>query len=80
MNQETGKKISQKEQVAEKLAELKPNITASDRKAAMSLLGVPASLISNYINGDVRDIEIGLALALFFKSRIDERASQLATI
>ena len=80
MTQQLAVKDSQKKQLSVKLISLKPNISPNDRKEAMEEFGINAQTLSRYLNGDVRDIDTGYALALFFKSKIDVRQEKLSAI
>lgn len=53
----------------ERLLELKPNVTAADRKEA------PASeaTIVAYLNGQGKDLDTAIKLLRFFSGRIEER-------
>jgi len=71
--QEEVKQLTQSEQFALKLAELRQDITEADRKDAVVELGISYTTISNYLNGTVRDNDTAAALIVFFKKRISER-------
>lgn len=56
------------------LAELKPNVTASDRK------GAPAAeaTVIQYLNGLGKDLDTAMLLLRYFRGRVDERRKELS--
>lgn len=58
----------------ESLSELKPNVSASDRKEA------PASeaTVIQYLNGMGKDLDTAMKLLTYFRGRIEERRKLLS--
>jgi len=58
------------------LSELKPNVTAADRKEA------PASELTviQYLNGEGKDLAKGMELLRFFNAKVEERRSLLTAL
>jgi hypothetical protein len=64
---------TQSERLAEKLQELKVDITKDDRDKAVSQLGLTIQTISHYLNGRVRQNDTAAKLIEFFSKRIARR-------
>jgi hypothetical protein len=62
---------------AEKLLKLKPEITATDRKAAMATFKKSYVTVNRYLDGHVPNIVFGLDLLQFFNNQIKNRAEKL---
>lgn len=58
----------------EALAELKPNVTATDRKECSR----DARTVSTYLNGQGKDLEMAFELLRFFRERIEARRKIIA--
>lgn len=69
--------LSQKEQLAAKLIEIRPNVTAGDRSAYLSIHGGGKGKLSQYLNGKVHSVDTGMKMLEFFTPRIEERQKRL---
>lgn len=69
--------MTQKEIIGKALKELKPNVTAEDRKAYMLEYGCTPGSIVWYLNGDVKDADTGVQILEFFSKRIAERNEKI---
>ena len=58
----------------ESLAELKPNVTASDRKEAPAA----ESTVVQYLNGLGKDLDTAMELLQYFRGRIEGRRKVLS--
>lgn len=72
------KPLTQKEKLSIAFKEMKPNVTAEDRKAAEAELKKEKSTISRYLGGRVMDLDTGFELYGFLKKRIEKREKALA--
>lgn len=66
-------KNSQKEKVAEELVQLNQVITEQDRSDYMKEKGVSRTLLSNYMNGKVSNLDRAIDMLLFFRNKISEK-------
>lgn len=57
----------------ELLADLKPNVTTSDRKEAPAV----ESTVIQYLNGLGKDLDTAMKLLKYFRGRIEERRKEL---
>jgi hypothetical protein len=69
--------VTHMELIKSRLDELKPNITTSDRQAAVQALKVSKATISKYLNGVVLDPETGIMLLELFHARVTAREERL---
>ena len=58
----------------EALSELVPNITAADRKES----GYEKAVVSAYLNGSGRNLDVAVRLLKFFRERIEARRKIIA--
>lgn len=63
---------------AEILKDMKKDLSAGDRKAARSELGLSGTTISEYLAGRIRDLDTATKLVVFFRKKIDNRKKLLA--
>lgn len=68
---------TQHDRARQVLADLKPDVTAADRKCAAKHFGVHELTVHRYLNGDVRRLEFAVDLIRLFRARIAEREKQM---
>lgn len=68
---------SQKQDVAKLLQGLRDKTTPLDKELAAEALKVTDVTIWRYLKGEVADLDKGILLAEFLKSRIDNRENKL---
>lgn len=64
---------TQLDRLAEKLLEIKVDVTKSDRDEAIKQLGITPQTISHYLNGRVWSSDTAAKLIEFFSKRIAKR-------
>ena len=74
--QETANK-TQAERLSEELLEIKPDVTAADRKALEDEKGFAKGTISKYLNGTVFDNDTAVLMLTFFRKRIADREKKI---
>lgn len=62
-----------KKQIAHKLMNIKKHVSANDRKEARTSLDIASSTVHNYLSGKVSDIDLGIELLDFFRTKIAEK-------
>lgn len=70
------KKINDKAQVVRFAAELKAlsaDVTENDRKKFMAKYDKGATMVSNYLNGKVANVDIAAVMLVFFRAQIKKR-------
>lgn len=70
--------LTQAKELAIKLQSISDNVTAKDRQACITKGIAGKTTISNYLNGEVRDIDTGLAIYNFMQKRIQKRQQAIA--
>ncbi|WP_153799040.1 hypothetical protein [Foetidibacter luteolus] len=70
----------QREMYKSAFAEMRVNISAEDRKAAIDHLQTTRATISRYINGDIRSLTTANKLLKFLGTRINERTAEINAI
>lgn len=66
--------------LAEKMTQIKEQISAEDRKAAQEALRLSGATLTKYIGGDISNPDLGLKLYEFFHGRIQERIARIKEI
>ncbi len=74
--QETANK-TQAERLSQELLEIKPDVTAADRKALEDEKGFAKGTISKYLNGTVFDNDTAVLMLTFFRKRIADREKKI---
>ncbi len=59
------------------LKQLRTNITAQDKEAAIQGLELGEATVTRYLNGEAKKIETALDLIKFFRGRIADRDREL---
>lgn len=72
-----GKPTKTKAECAKKLKKIAPQVTAQDRKDAMTKFKKSYVTISRYLTGKAGEIETGLNLLKFFDTAIKKRTDEL---
>lgn len=73
------KKIeTQAERLSKELVNIKPDVTANDRKRIESELGYSKGTISNYLSGNVDNSDTAVNILTFLRGRIAEREKVIA--
>lgn len=72
--------ISPKELLIEKFAQIRAEITAEDRKEAVSTIGVSDVTIHKYLSGEGPNPDLGIRIYEFFLGKIRERLERLKAI
>lgn len=68
------------EMLAERLSEIKDEVTADDKKACMAALDITDPTITKYLSGTVSNPDLGLKMYEFFAGRIRERAERIKAV
>jgi hypothetical protein len=67
------KNLTQKDRFAEELLSIAPDVTENDRKVFMKKYKKGVTMVSNYLNGKVANVDTAAQMLLFFRGEIEKR-------
>lgn len=67
------KTLTQKDRFAEELLSISADVTENDRKEFMKKYKKGTTMVSNYLNGKVANVDIAATMLLFFRGKIEKR-------
>ena len=71
------KNLTQKDRFAAELLSISPDVTENDRKEFMKKHKKGVTMVSNYLNGKVANVDIATKMLLFFREKIEQRNNVL---
>lgn len=77
MQVQSNELTTQRDRVSAALMEISVNVTAKDRQAYMAKFQTSSSTVSDYLRGNVMNVDRAFKMLEFFRERINKRESLL---
>lgn len=65
--------VTQFDRLRKRFEDIRPDVTAEDRKCVIDSLGIASSTLSMYLNGDIRDLDTGVKILKILREKIEAR-------